>query len=129
MAKLVHWALTSQSIKQVTCLELVMKRDYFNWWSSVKGKIAPAVLLKRQNRHSQIYWQILHPEKNVVRSTVLPVRGRKLPLLLGGKTLGLRCSADADRIMYTKCGRGADSGQKLLMQCGQRAQIFCPRHL
>jgi len=83
----------------------------------------------RQNRHCQIYWHILHPEKNVMRSTVLPVRGRKPPLLLGGKTLRLRCSADADSIMYNKCGRGADSGQKLLMWCEQRAQIFCPRHL
>jgi len=23
----------------------------------------------RQNKHCQIYWQILHPEKNVMRST------------------------------------------------------------
>jgi len=34
--------------------------------------------------------------------------GRKSPLLLGGKTLGLRCSTDADRVMYNECGRGAD---------------------
>jgi len=31
--------------------------------------------------------------------------------------------------MHDKCGRRVDSGQKLLMRCGQRAQIFCPRHL
>jgi len=55
--------------------------------------------------------------------------GGKSPLLLGGETLGLRCSADADRVMCNKCGRGADRGQKLLMRSGQRAQIFCPRHL
>ena len=127
--KLVHWTLTSQSTEQVTCFELVMKRDHFNWSSSAKGTIAPAVLLMRENTHCQIYWQILHPEKNVVRSTVLQVRGRKSPLLLGGETLGLRCSVDADRVMYNQCGCGADSGQKLLMRCGQRAQIFCPRHL
>jgi len=64
-----------------------------------------------------------------MKSTVLQVRGRKSPLLLGGKTLGLRCSADADRVMYNKCGRNADSGQKLLMRCEQLAQIFCSRHL
>ena len=64
-----------------------------------------------------------------MRSTVLQVRGRKSPLLLGGKTLGLRCSEDAARVMYNKYGRGADSRQNLLMRCGQRAQIFCPRHL
>jgi len=64
-----------------------------------------------------------------MRSTVLQVRGRKSPLLLGGETLGLRCSVDEDIVMYNKCGRGADIGQKLLMRCGQRAQIFCPRHL
>jgi len=83
----------------------------------------------RQNRHCQFYWQTLHPEKNVMRSTVLQVRGHKSPLLLGGKTLGLRCSADADKVMNNKCRRGADSGQNLLMRCGQWAQIFCPRHL
>jgi len=31
----------------------------------------------RQNRHCQIYWQILYPEKNVMRKTVLQVRGCK----------------------------------------------------
>jgi len=61
-----------------------------------------------------------------MKSTVFQVRGCKSPLLLGGN-LGLRCSADADRVMYNK--RGADSGQKLLMQCRWRAQIFCLRHL
>jgi len=81
----------------------------------------------RQNTHCGIYWQILHPEKNVMRSIVIQVRGGKLPLLLGGKTLGLRCSAD--RVMYNKCRRGADSGQKLLLRCGRWAQIFCPHHL
>jgi len=45
MAKVVHWVLTSQKTKQVTCFELVMKRDHFNWSSSAKGKIALAVLL------------------------------------------------------------------------------------
>jgi len=114
MTKLVHWTLTSQSTKQVACFKLVMKRDHFNWSSSAEGKIAPAVLLMRQidtmrqNRRCQIYWQILHPEKNVMRSTVLQVRGCKSPLLLGGETLGLRCSADMDRVMYNKRGRGAD---------------------
>jgi len=43
-----------------------------------------------------------------MRSTVLQVRGHKSPLLLGDETLGLRCNADADRVMYNKCGRGAD---------------------
>jgi len=38
MTKLVHWTLMSQSSKQVTCFELVMKRDHFNWTSSAKGK-------------------------------------------------------------------------------------------
>jgi len=46
-----------------------------------------------------------------MRGTVLQVRGRKLPLLLGGKTLSMRCSVDTDRAMYDKCGRGADSGK------------------
>jgi len=62
-----------------------------------------------QNRHCQIYWQILNPEKNVMRSTVLQVRGRKWPLLLGGKTLQLWCSADADRVMYNKCGQRTEA--------------------
>jgi len=35
-----------------------------------------------------------------MRSTVLQVRGFKWQLLLGGKTLGLRCSLDADREKY-----------------------------
>jgi len=83
----------------------------------------------RQNRHCQIYWQISQSEKNVMRSAVLHVREHKSPLLLGGKILGLRSSADADRVMYNKCVCGVDSGQKLLMWCGQRAQIFCPLHL
>jgi len=30
MANLVHWTQTSQSTKQVTSFELVMKRDRFN---------------------------------------------------------------------------------------------------
>jgi len=64
-----------------------------------------------------------------MRSTVLQVRGHKSPLLLGGKTLGLRCSADADRVMYNKYGCSVDSGQKLLMRCGQWTQIFCLYHL
>jgi len=59
-----------------------------------------------------------------MRSTVLQVRGHKSPLLLGGNTLGLRCSVDADRVMYNKCRRGADNRQKLLMLCRPRAQIF-----
>jgi len=122
--------LTSQSTKQVTCFELVMKRDHCNWSSSAKGKKALAVLLMRQNRHyaakctKQIYWQILHPEKNVMISTVLQVRECKSPLLLGGKTLGLQCSTNADRVMYCTtnadavrtadrtCWYGADSGHK-----------------
>jgi len=108
MTKLAHRALTSHSTKQVTCFELVMKRDRFNWSSSAKGKIAPAVLLKRQNRHCQIYWQILHPEKTVMWSTVLQVGWHKSPWLFGGKTLGLQCSTDADRVMYNKCGQDAD---------------------
>jgi len=64
-----------------------------------------------------------------MRTTVLQVRGCKSPLLLGGKALGLWCSPDEDKVTYNKYGRGADSGQKLLMWCGQQAQIFCPRHL
>ena len=79
----------------------------------------------RRNRHCQIYWQILHTEKNVMRSTVVQVRGRRL--LLEGKTLGLRCSADAERVMYNKCRRDAD--RSWWCWCRQRAQIFCPRHL
>jgi len=69
-----------------------------------------------QNRHCQLYWHILNAEKNVMRSTVLQVRGYKSPLLLGGKTVGLQCSADAHRVMDKKRGCVADSGQKLLMQ-------------
>jgi len=57
-------------------------------------------------------------------STVLQLSGYKWQLLLGGKTLSLRCSADVDREMYNKCGRGADSGQKLLMQCRQWTHIL-----
>jgi len=83
----------------------------------------------RQNSHCQIYWQIFYPEKNVMMSTVLQVRGYKWHLLLGGKNLSLRCSADEDREKYNKCGRSTDNGQKLLMRCSQRTQIFCPRHL
>ena len=64
-----------------------------------------------------------------MRCIVLQVRGCNWQLLLGGKTLGLRCSADADSENYNKCSRGADNGQKLLMRCGQRTQIFCLRHL
>jgi len=64
-----------------------------------------------------------------MRSAVLRVRGRKSALLLGGKTLGLPGSADADREMYNKCSSGAASGQKLLLRCRQQAQIFCLRHL
>jgi len=60
-----------------------------------------------------------------MRSTVLQMRGYKGHLLLGGKILSLRCG----RGQYNKRGHGADSGQKLLLQCGQRTQIFCPRHL
>jgi len=47
--------------------------------------------------------------------TVHQAKGRKSPLVLG-KTLGLRCSADADRVMYNKCGCVADNGQKLLTE-------------
>jgi len=39
----------------------------------------------RRNRHCQIYWQTLYPEKYVMRSTVLQVRGYKWQLLLGVK--------------------------------------------
>jgi len=42
---------------------------------------------------------------------------------------GLECSAVADREIYDKCGRGADSGHNLLMRCGQMAQNCSPRHL
>jgi len=49
--RLVHWTLMLQSTKQVTCFKLVMKRDHFNLSNSAKGKIAPAVLLMRQNEH------------------------------------------------------------------------------
>jgi len=45
-------------------------------------------------------------------STVLQLSGYKWQLLLGRKTLSLRCSADADREKYNKCGCGADSGHK-----------------
>jgi len=130
MTKLVQWTLTSQSTKQVTCFELVMQHDHFNWSSSAKGKIAPAVLLMRQNRQFQIIGKSYTQRKMLWEAQWLR-RGRKCksPLLLGGKTLGLWCSADVDIVMYNKCERGADSGQKLLMRCGQRVQIFCPRHL
>jgi len=50
MTRHVHWTLMSQSTKEVTCFELVMKRDHFNWSSSAKGKIALAVRLMMQNR-------------------------------------------------------------------------------
>jgi len=53
----------------------------------------------RQNRHCQIYWQISHPEKNVMRSTAFWVRGCKSPLLLRGKTSGLR----------TRCGQRTEA--------------------
>ena len=46
--------------------------------------------------------------KYVMISIVLQVRGSKSPVLLRGKTLGLQCSVDADRVMYSKCGCGAD---------------------
>jgi len=45
---------------------------------------------------------------DVLYCTMLQVRGCKLQLLLGGKTLGLRCSAHVDKEMYNKCGHGAD---------------------
>jgi len=64
-----------------------------------------------------------------MRSKVLQVTGRKSPLLLGGETLGLRCSVNEDIVMYNKCGRGADSGQKLLMRCRQWTELLCPCHL
>jgi len=70
-----------------------------------------------QNRPCQIYWQILHPERNVMRSTVLQVRGCKSPLVLGSKTLGLQR------------GRGQGNVQQLWTRCGHRAQVSCPHHL
>jgi len=45
-----------------------------------------------------------------MRSIVLQVKGHKSPLLSGAETLGLRCSADTDRVIHNKCG--ADSGHK-----------------
>jgi len=115
---ILSWNVTISS-NQVRLKAKYLQQCY--WWGKIKTMW--------QNRHCQIYRQILHPEKNVMRSTVLQERGRKSPLLLVGKTLGFRYSAEADRVMYNKCRHGADSGQKLLMRCGQRAQIFCPRHL
>jgi len=109
MTKLFHWTLTSQSAKQVRCFELVMKPDHFNWSSSAKGKIAPAVLIMRQNRHYQIHWQILNPEKNVMRSTNLQVKGCKLPLLLGRKNFGIA----------VQCGRGQGNVQQMQTLWGQ----------
>ena len=44
-----------------------------------------------------------------MRSTALQVRGHKLPLLLGRQTLRLPCSADADRVMYDKCGQRTEA--------------------
>jgi len=38
----------------------------------------------RKNRHCQIYLQILYPEKDDMRSTVLRVKRHKWRLLLGG---------------------------------------------
>ena len=114
MTKLVHWTLTSQSTKQDTCFELVMKRDHFNWSSSAKGKISPAVLLIRQNRHyaakqtlPNLLANLTHRE-NCYEKPSASGEGRKSPLLLGGKTLGMLCRSDADRVMYNKCGRSAD---------------------
>jgi len=63
-----------------------------------------------------------------MRSTVLQVRGRKSPLLLGGKTLGLRCRADMDRVMYDKCGRGADSGHKFSVRTISSSHRLKQRH-
>jgi len=42
-----------------------------------------------------MYWQVLHPEKIVIRSAVLQVRGRKSSLLLGVKLWD--CSAARTR--------------------------------
>jgi len=53
----------------------------------------------------------------------------QIAMAVRGQKFGIACSADAGRVMYNKCGRGADSGQKLLMRCGQQAQTFCPHHL
>jgi len=77
----------------------------------------------RKNRHCQTYWQTLYPEKNVTRNTVLQQRWYKWQLLLGGKTLSLGSSADADREKYNKRGHGVDSGQKLLMRRGHKYSV------
>jgi len=47
----------------------------------------------RQNRHYQIYWQTLYPEKNVMRSTVLQVKGYIWHLLFGDNTVHWVCGA------------------------------------
>jgi len=78
---------------------------------------------------SQRIYYFLQIRVNLFKRTVLQVKECKSPLLLVGKTLGLRCSVEADRVMYSKCGHGEDSGQKPAMRCGQRAQVFCPRNL
>jgi len=74
-----------------------------------------------QNRNCQIYRQILHPEKNVMGSTVLQVRGHKSPLLLGGKLWHCgavrtgQCTAKEDAVPTAdrSCWCGADSRHKL----------------
>jgi len=83
----------------------------------------------RQNRHYQIHWQILHPEKNVMRTTKLQVKGCKLPLLLGRKNFGI----------VVQCGRGQGNVQQMQTRWGQwteaadevrtQAQVFCLCHL
>ena len=87
------------------------------------------------NKHYAAKWTLpnllanLTPREIFYEKHSASGEGHKSPLLLGGETFGLRCSADADKVMNNKCRRGADSGQNLLMRCGQWAQIFCPRHL
>jgi len=75
----------------------------------------------RQNKHCQIYWQILNPEKNVMRNTVLQVRGRKWQLLLGGKTLGIavHCWRGQGKVQQTR----SRCRQKLLMRCGRKFSV------
>ena len=66
----------------------------------------------RQNRHCQIYWQILYPEKNAMRSTMLQVRLCKSPWLLRGQKFGIA----------VQCGRGQGNVQQMWTWCGQRTE-------
>jgi len=136
MTKLVHWTLTSQSTKQVICFELVIKCDHFNRSILAKGKTAPAVLLlMRQNKHYAAKQTLPNLLANLIPREICyeehsaSGEGVQMAIAFGGKTSSLQCSADVDRKKCNKRGRGADSGQKLLMQFRQRTQIFCPCHL